>query len=192
MTTISPATLYGKLSSGEKALLLDVRTPCEYASAHVPGAVLQPLESFDGRRVAAQLPAGQQPLYVICQSGTRAKSAIAKLEEAGMKCCVLVDGGTLAWMKAGLPIDCQQAGGISLERQVRIVAGALLLTGTLLGTFWHPGFLVVPGFVGAGLVFAGITDICGMGMLLARMPWNQLGNGSGQPLSPTCSKGGAA
>ena len=75
-----------------------------------------------------------------------------------------------------MPVERQAGGGISLERQVRIVAGFLVLAGTLLGIFLHSGFLFISGFVGAGLVFAGITDICGMGMLLARMPWNQIRN----------------
>jgi len=174
ITNISPTSLFGKITAGERPLVLDVRTPREYASAHVPGALLEPLESFDSLRVAALLSPGQQSLYVICQSGTRARTAVEKLEVAGVKCCVLVEGGTSAWIEAGLPVERQQVGGISLERQVRIAAGSLVFVGTLLATFLHPLFLVVPGFIGAGLVFAGITDICGMAMLLARMPWNQI------------------
>jgi hypothetical protein len=81
-------------------------------------------------------------------------------------------------MDAGLPVERQAVGGISLERQVRIVAGALVLSGTLLGVFVHPLLFILPGFVGGGLMFAGITDICGMGMLLARMPWNKVTNRS--------------
>jgi len=192
MTTLSPTALFGKCSAGDKLTILDVRTPREYANAHVPGAILQPLESFDPARVWALLTPGPEAVYVICQSGTRAKIAIGRLENAGIKCCVLVEGGTTAWMEAGLPVERQQAGGISLERQVRIVAGSLVFLGTLLGAFVHPGFIVIPGFVGAGLVFAGITDLCGMGMLLARMPWNQVHGSGGGALPVGCSKGGAA
>ena len=86
---------------------------------------------------------------------------------------VVVEGGTTAWAAAGLP--CESTGGrvISLERQVRIAAGALVLVGVLLGWFVHPYFVWLSAFVGGGLIFAGITDTCAMGMLLAKMPWNQ-------------------
>ena len=84
---------------------------------------------------------------------------------------VNVEGGTLAWEKAGLPVVPGKK-AISLERQVRIAAGLLVLLGTAFGWFVHPAFLGLSAFVGAGLVFAGVTDTCGMGMLLARMPWN--------------------
>ncbi|HSU54231.1 MAG TPA: rhodanese-like domain-containing protein [Candidatus Dormibacteraeota bacterium] len=173
MTTISPLELHRKLTGGASAILLDVRTPREFTRAHVPGACLNPLEHFQPERVAFQRRNPGEPLYVLCQSGGRARKAIEKLEAAGVGGCVLVEGGTKAWADAGLPLEKQNSGGMSLERQVRIAAGAIVLTGTLLGVFVHPGFLVLPGFAGAGLVFAGLTDICGMGMLLARMPWNQ-------------------
>jgi rhodanese-related sulfurtransferase len=86
----------------------------------------------------------------------------------------LVEGGTAGWIKAGLPVERRAVAGISLERQVRIAAGFLVLAGTALGFFWHPALLGLSAFVGAGLMFAGITDICGMAMLLARMPWNRM------------------
>jgi rhodanese-related sulfurtransferase len=187
MTSISPNDLWLKMGAGEKPCLLDVRTPREFARVHVPGASLEPLEHFDAAAVAGRLSAAKRPLYVICQSGTRARSAIGRLEKQGVEGCVLVDGGTQGWIDAGLPVERQAGGGISLERQVRIVAGILVLAGTLLGVFLHSGFLFLSGFVGAGLVFAGITDICGMGMLLARMPWNQIKN-----QNCACAKSGCA
>jgi rhodanese-related sulfurtransferase len=174
MNSITPAELWRKINAGHIPCLLDVRTSREYAAAHVSGAILEPLENFDATQAASRLPAAPEPVYVICQSGTRARSAIARLEKAGVARCVLVEGGTRGWMEAGLPVERQAVGGISLERQVRIVAGALVLAGTLLGVFVHPLLLILPGFVGGGLIFAGITDICGMGMLLARMPWNKV------------------
>jgi rhodanese-related sulfurtransferase len=188
MKSIIPAELCRKMTVGEQPRLLDVRTPREYATAHVPGALLEPLENFDAARVAGQLPAAPEPLYVICQSGSRARTAIARLEKAGIDRCVLVEGGTQGWMDAGLPVEKRAVGGISLERQVRIVAGALVLAGTVPGYFLHPAFLLLSGFVGAGLMFAGITDICGMGMLLARMPWNQLKDCACS--GATCAEGG--
>jgi rhodanese-related sulfurtransferase len=190
MTTITPADLWRKMNAGAKPCLLDVRTPREYATVHVPGAILEPLEHFDSARVASQLAPAPEPLYVICQSGTRARTAIARLEKGGIKKCVLVEGGTQGWISAGFPVERQAVSGISLERQVRIVAGTLGFVGTMLGVFWRPGFLLLPGFVGAGLMFAGITDICGMGMLLARMPWNQAPPKDCGCSNPTSLKGG--
>ena len=113
------------------------------------------------------------PLYMICRSGSRGRQACEKFLAAGYHNVVNVEGGTLAWERAGLPV-VRGKKAISLERQVRIAAGSLVVLGTALGAFVHPGFLGLAAFVGAGLVFAGITDTCGMGMLLARMPWNRV------------------
>jgi rhodanese-related sulfurtransferase len=109
---------------------------------------------------------------VICQKGGRSANACGKLAAAGLTQVVNIDGGTSAWEAAGLSVTRGRQ-TISLERQVRIAAGSLVLVGALLGYFVHPYWIGLSGFVGAGLVFAGITDTCGMGMLLARMPWNQ-------------------
>jgi rhodanese-related sulfurtransferase len=187
MISISPNDLWRKMGAGEKLCLLDVRTPREYASVHVPGASLEPLERFHAATVAGRLSPAKRPLYVICQSGTRARTAISRLESQGIEDCVLVEGGTQGWISAGLPVERQAGGRISLERQVRIVAGFLVVAGTLLGVYLHPGFLFLSGFVGTGLVFAGLTDICGMGTLLARMPWNQITN-----QNCACAKSGCA
>ena len=116
----------------------------------------------------------REPLYIICRSGSRGRQACEKFAAAGYTNVVNVEGGTLAWEQAGLPVVPGKK-TISLERQVRIAAGALVVLGTALGFFVHPAFLSLPAFVGAGLIFAGVTDTCGMGMLLARMPWNRAG-----------------
>lgn len=177
MKTISPKALHEKITSGQPVQLLDVRTPAEFAEVHVCGAILQPLETFNAAQVAQQcVGTPQSPLYVLCRSGSRAKQAIAKLEAAGATECVLVEGGTLACIEAGLPVERGQAVVISLERQVRIAVGCMVLIATLLGFFVNPAFLFLSAFAGAGLIFAGITDICGLGMVLARMPWNQCKN----------------
>jgi len=173
MNSISPRYLQQQLAAGTSLQLLDVRTPAEYAAIHLPQSVLKPLETFDAPAFAQEWKAKPGQVYVLCQSGTRAKSAIRKLEEAGVTDCVLVEGGITACVGAGLPVERQATRVISLERQVRIAAGTLVLAGALPGLLVHPAFLALPIFVGAGLVFAGVTDICGMGMLLARMPWNQ-------------------
>ena len=112
---------------------------------------------------------------MICQSGGRAARACERFETAGFSNVFSIEGGTSAWEQAGLPIVRGTTGVIALERQVRIAAGALVLIGLALGWFVHPAFLGLSAFVGAGLVFAGVTDWCGMGLLLAKMPWNRAG-----------------
>jgi rhodanese-related sulfurtransferase len=111
-------------------------------------------------------------LYVICRSGSRGKQACEKFLAAGYTNIINVEGGTQAWDQSGLPV-VRGKKAISLERQVRIAAGLLVLIGSVLGVF-YPYWIGLSAFVGAGLTFAGITDTCGMGMILARMPWNQV------------------
>lgn len=174
MKSIAPKELQQRRQNGENAPLLDVRTPVEHAQLHVPGAHLVPLDRLD----AAQLTqvngfAKDQPLYIFCRSGNRAKQAAKRLERAGYTQCYVVDGGTEAWAEAGLPVKRGASKVISLERQVRIAAGSIVLIGVLLAQFINPRFIWLSGFIGAGLIFAGITDWCGMGLLIANMPWNQ-------------------
>ena len=150
-------------------LLIDVRTPVEFAQAHAPDATLLPLSDLDGK-VVSQLSAGK-PIYVMCQSGNRAKRAAEKIEKAGIDSVSVIEGGMNAWEAAGLPVQRGRT-TLSLERQVRIAAGTLVLLGVVLGFSVTPVMYALSGLVGAGLIFAGITDTCGMGLLLARMPWN--------------------
>ena len=162
------------MAVGEAIDLIDVRTPAEFAEIHAELARLLPLDKVSAEAVKQfKTAAADVPVYVICKSGNRGRQACEKLKNAGLH-VVNVEGGTTAWAAAGLPV-VRGKKTMSLERQVRIVAGAMVFTGTLLGAFVEPLFLVVPGFVGAGLVFAGVTDTCGMAMMLARMPWNQRG-----------------
>ncbi|MEI9898389.1 MAG: rhodanese-like domain-containing protein [Chthoniobacter sp.] len=174
MNTIAPAALDTLLRAQPDLPLLDVRTPMEYAQVHVPQARNIPLDSLAPRALFDQgvLPQGQ-PIYILCQTGGRATKAAEKFASEGFAQAVVVEGGTKAWSEAGLPVDWGVAQGISLERQVRIAAGSLVLLGVLLGWFVHPYFIGLSAFVGAGLVFAGISDWCGMGLLLAKAPWNQ-------------------
>jgi rhodanese-related sulfurtransferase len=174
MKTISPQSLNERLQRGESVHLLDVRTPAEHASMHVPGVHLLPLDQLSGDRLTGVNGfAKDQPVYLLCRSGSRAQKAAAQLEKDGYSDCVVVEGGMQAWADAGLPVNRGHSNVISLERQVRIGAGLLVLAGVILGALFHPVFYLLSGFVGAGLVFAGITDWCGMGLLLARLPWNQ-------------------
>lgn len=167
--TISPKELAEAIEKGA-GTLVDVRMPTEYREAHVRGARNVPLdrlrpEDFTGH---------EGPLLVVCQKGGRSKQACEQLAAAGVTDLHNVAGGTLACEAAGLPMERGKK-AMSLERQVRIAAGSLVVLGAALGAFVHPGWIGLAGFVGAGLVFAGVTDTCGMGMMLARMPWNQTG-----------------
>jgi 3-mercaptopyruvate sulfurtransferase SseA len=132
-----------------------------------------PLDTLDSSAVAGQFAGAQKPIYVICQTGTRAAKACDQLNAAGVSDVFNVQGGTTAWESAGLPVQRGSSGRMSIERQVRILAGSLVLVGVILTLAVRPGFIVVPALIGAGLVFAGLTDTCGMGILLAKMPWNR-------------------
>ena len=172
-TTISPKQLYETIQSGQAVDLIDVRTPVEYQEVHASHARNVPLDQLDAAKIAAERNGGRQPLYLICRSGSRGGQACEKFLAAGYPNIVNVEGGTQAWEQAGLPV-IRGKKAMSLERQVRIAAGSLVFLGAILGWFVHPAFIGLSAFVGAGLVFAGITDTCGMGMMLAKMPWNQV------------------
>jgi rhodanese-related sulfurtransferase len=176
--TISPLELENFRRAGRQIDLLDVRTPAEFREIHVEGARNVPLDRLDPQAIqAARGGLNDQPLYVICRSGSRGKQACEKLLAAGLVNVVNIEGGTVACEAAGLPV-VRGKKTISLERQVRIAAGFLVLVGGILAITVHPYFAGLSAFVGAGLMFAGITDTCGMAMLLARMPWNQVSSNS--------------
>lgn len=169
MAVISPHELHQLRESDPGLTLIDVRTRPEYAEVHVPGARNVPLDEIGALSDVSR----DRPVYLLCHTGNRAAKAAERLAKEGFTRTRVVEGGTVAWEAAGFSVLRGRSGVISLERQVRIVAGTLVFTGVALGVFVHPGFLALPAFVGAGLVFAGITDFCGMGLLLARMPWNK-------------------
>ena len=171
IATINPKDLHDRRQRGEPVALIDVRSPAEHRTVHATGAALHPLDALDPKRVVAE-HSPDAPLYVICHSGQRARTACQRFIDAGYTNVVCVEGGTKAWEQAGLPVERGRA-TMSLERQVRIAAGALVLTGAVLALTVNPWWALLSGFVGAGLVFAGVTDTCGMAMLLAKMPWNR-------------------
>lgn len=151
-------------------LLLDVRMPAEFEEVHIPGSVLHPLSDLDAAAVR-KLAEGKDACVVVCRSGSRARQAAAKLESGGLKNVAILDGGVQAWVSTGLEVNRGRR-TMSLERQVRIGAGSMVLLGVVCGFLVNPGFFLLSGFVGCGLIFAGVTDWCGMGLVLAKMPWN--------------------
>lgn len=163
-TILDPQSVRAAHAAGN-VHLIDVRTPAEFGEIHIEGSTLMPLDRLAPAEITG-------PAVLVCRSGKRAEQARQKLAAAGCENLAVLEGGVTAWEQAGLPVARGKA-VISLERQVRIAAGLLVVTGVGLGTWVHPGFYGLAAFVGAGLTFAGITDWCGMAMLLAKMPWNQ-------------------
>ncbi len=163
--TMSPEEVQARRAAGP-VTLIDVRTPAEYRAVHAEGAVLMPLDQLDAKALGAGTP-----VYILCETGPRAFDAARKLKAAGRSDVVVVDGGTQRWVAAGLPV-VRGRKAIGMFRQVRIVAGTFVLIGVSLGWFVHPGFYGLAAFVGAGLLFSGITDTCGMAWILGKMPWN--------------------
>jgi rhodanese-related sulfurtransferase len=178
ISTITPQALAALCKDGQTIAIIDVRTPAEYRALHAVDAQNLPLGELNpAALVQARGGSTTEPLYMICQSGGRSRQACELFLKAGYSNVVSIDGGTLAWEAAGLPV-VRGPKTISLERQTRIAAGSLVCLGAALSWWVHPAFIALSALVGAGLVFAGITDTCGMGMLLARMPWNRGSKGS--------------
>jgi rhodanese-related sulfurtransferase len=151
------------------ALLVDVRSGFEFASGHIPGAINIPMEEIEARLDDLDV---NLPIILICQSGKRARMSASLLEPCQRQIAVL-EGGTKAWIQAGLPVVASVRTRWSLERQVRLGAGLLVLAGVILALTANPRWVFLCGFVGLGLTFAGLTDICAMGIILGKMPWNR-------------------
>ena len=173
---ISPLELTRRLKGGPKVTVLDVRSPAEFQAGHIPGARLVPVDELNAGNLADFVDAenirADNPLYLTCHAGKRAEKAAQVLREAGVEHLALVQGGTEAWQKAGLPVNrCDTA--LSLERQVQIAVGSLLILKVFFGFTVHELFFVAGAAIGVGLIAAGITRWCGMAQLMARMPWNR-------------------
>ncbi|MEI6322200.1 MAG: rhodanese-like domain-containing protein [bacterium] len=172
--TITPENFHALLESEPQTVLLDVRTRAEFRSVHATGAKNIPLETIVPTKLSLDTTLPQEvPICLLCEKGGRATVAAGHFLAAGFSNVLVVQGGTQAWIAAGLPVFKGESAVISIERQVRIGAGSLVLLGVILSIFVNPYFIILPIFVGAGLIFAGVTDWCGMGLLLARAPWNR-------------------
>lgn len=163
--------LMKSINQGDEPLVIDVRTPGEFRSMHISTAKNIPLNDLKEETLSGTLKKEDKG-FLICQSGMRSQKALEQLQAQGYSNVESVDGGMNAWKENGFPI-IKGKQVMSIERQVRIAAGTLVVLGVILSLSIHQGFLGLSAFVGAGLVFAGITDTCGMGMMLARMPWNR-------------------
>ncbi len=154
----------------KEALLVDVREPAEFSAEHIDGARLLPLSKFD----PAQVPASNGVKVVMqCKSGMRSRQAADRLLAAGTGEVWQLEGGIEAWKSAGLPVVRSGKKIIDVQRQTQMTIGAGVLSGVLLGAFVSPWFLLISGFMGGGLIFAGLSGTCMLASLIARMPWNQ-------------------
>ncbi len=173
MKAISPKEAFEKYQNA-KARLIDVRTPIEYRTVHAAGAEAHEIGSLDPDYINQEqfTKDKERELIFLCARGVRARRAAEKFEAQGFGNTYAGQGGTDSWLASNMPVERGEV-VVGLERQVRIAAGGLVFLGTLLGAFVSPYFLIIPVFIGAGLVSSGITNTCGMAMLLARMPWNR-------------------
>lgn len=161
------------LSKKQSCLILDVRTDVEHKEACLQQKHLHiPLDQLDvGKFMNEHKLQADQTLYLLCKAGGRATKAAAAFKAAGIENVCVIEGGITACTAAGQKIKTLDV--VSLERQVRMVVGATVLLSVILGSQLHAGFYALAGIMGAGLLFAGVTDWCGMALLLARMPWNK-------------------
>lgn len=174
-STVAPAQLTGMLGSPEAPLLLDVRSPAEFESARLPGSVNVPLDQLKRQRSgAADLPSPDRPVVVVCASGGRARDGAETLRDAGVDGVHVLDGGLSGWREQGGEVE-QGRRTWEMERQVRLVAGGIVLTSILASTV-TPRAKWVAGGIGTGLSVAALTDTCAMGAMLAKAPWNRRGS----------------
>lgn len=169
--SITAEELHRQAECDDAVALIDVRTPIEFRESHIPFARNIPLNRVGSASLGAF--DGSGPVYVVCTRGPRAATACQRLASRGIGNAVLVEGGLNSWASAGFPVTRGKK-GVSLERQVRIAAGGIVFVSSILAMTVHPYFAGVAAFVGGGLAFAGITDTCAMGMMMARMPWNDV------------------
>lgn len=171
LPTLTPQQAADKIRNG--AVLIDIRSSTEFAGKHINGARSVPLDQLSNN----PLPVSSDDIVIFnCLSGMRTRQNAEILQRHAASCreVYLLEGGLNAWQQAGLPIEAKPGQPLDMMRQVQIAAGSLVLLGFLLGQWVSAWFYLLCAFVGAGLIFAGLTGFCGMAKLLARMPWNRV------------------
>ncbi|MFF4298750.1 rhodanese-like domain-containing protein [Streptomyces vinaceus] len=167
--------------------VVDVRTPAEFASGHLPDAVNVPLDRIGRALPELREASAHRPLLVVCASGARAQNAVATLASHGVEASLLT-GGTTAWAAGGHALDHppgRPRAVWAMERQVRFTAGSLVLLGLALGFLVHPAFGLLSAGIAAGLVFSALSNTCGMAVVLGRLPFNQRGKAPLRSSSPS-------
>ncbi|TWV44411.1 rhodanese-like domain-containing protein [Streptomyces misionensis] len=175
ITAIDPRQAKSRL---HELTVIDVRTPGEYAGGHVPGALNIPLDQLDRALPDIRVAAERGEVLVVCASGARSEKACTQLAAKGIRTATLA-GGTGAWAAEGheldRPLACDVKTAWSMDRQVRLTAGSLVLLGLALGEFVHPAFRLLSAGVAGGLVFSAVTNTCGMAAMLGKLPYNRPG-----------------
>lgn len=166
----TPAALQHLIKTGDSPRLLDVRTPGEFQTSHIPGSCNVPLDTLREHRAELRRHLDQD-VVLVCRSGARASQAEQALAEAGLPDLRVLDGGMMAWEASGAPVN-RGPQRWSLERQVRLVAGSVVLVTGVVGFFVH-GVHLVGTAIGAGLTFAALSNTCAMGMMLSKLPYNR-------------------
>ncbi|MEU5714660.1 rhodanese-like domain-containing protein [Streptomyces sp. NPDC020403] len=167
---MGPAVLHRLAQEGRAPRLLDVRTPGEFRTAHIPGSYNVPLNTLREHR-AELLNHLDEDVVLVCRSGQRAAHAEKALSEAGLPNLRVLEGGIVAWETAGAPLN-RGPERWDMERQVRLVAGSIVLTTGLVGVF-VPGAHLIGTAIGAGLTYAALSNSCAMGVLLSKLPYNR-------------------
>lgn len=167
--SVTPQQLNQWLMNDE-AVLIDVREPAEFSSAHIQHATLLPL----GQITQNDLPSTEKKVVIYCQKGARGNSACTKVTaNDGDHVVYNLEGGIAAWQAEGLAVKKGDNKILPLDRQVQITIGTCVLAGSACAIWLNPMYAAVPAFFGAGLLFAGLSGTCGLAVVLAKMPWNQ-------------------
>jgi glyoxylase-like metal-dependent hydrolase (beta-lactamase superfamily II)/rhodanese-related sulfurtransferase len=183
--TITAQELHALRRQGSGPLLLDVRSPIEFESERIEGALNVPLDALEIR--VDEIPESAE-VVVVCRTGVRATIAAESLARAGRRARVL-DGGVQGWRRAHLPLR-EGRKRLPVDRQVQLIAGGMVLTGVGLGLVVSPWFLALAAFFGAGLTFAGATGTCGLALVLMKLPWNATRASAGEAGGAVCAAGG--
>lgn len=168
--TLDAHTLQERLAGPDAPRILDVRTPAEFETAHIPGSYNVPLDTLREHRDELRRHLDEE-VVLVCRSGNRATQAEQALREAGLPGLRVLDGGMTSWEQIGAQVNRGRQTW-ELERQVRLVAGSLVAT-SVLASAAVPKLKWVAAGIGAGLTGAALTNTCAMGMALAKMPWNR-------------------
>ena len=167
---ISPGEAAKILKDDPQTKILDVRSAMEVSQTHIANSINVPIDMITAK--VGELSQSRQKYLALCHSGNRAAMAADMLMQSGINSVKVIEGGIARWEKERLPV-IKGEGGVSLERQVRVIAGTLVLTGIMLAWLLHWEFIFISVFVASGLVYAGLTDNCLMGLLLMRVPYNK-------------------
>ena len=181
LRAIDAATLKAWVDEG-KAVVIDIRESDEYAREHIAGSRLVPLSGFSSADFAQDH--GKIGVFH-CSSGNRTCEAASRILSAGFDEVYQLEGGLQAWKRAGFPVNLNRKAPISIMRQVQITAGSMVVLGVVLGFLVSPWFVALSAFVGAGLVFAGLTGTCALAGVLSLMPWNRPSGPSTAALAPS-------